>query len=67
MIHSIVKVFDVLFLNGVSLVGRSLRRRKEVLRSLFRPIDGRLEFAESFEAKSSSEVQEALLRVIETK
>lgn len=62
-----VKVFDILMLNDVSFVGKSLRRRKEALARVFEPVHGRLELADTWQARSVEDVQEKLEYVVGVK
>jgi DNA ligase-1 len=53
--------FDVLFLNGRSLLGEPLRRRRELLHEHFREIEGRFVFA-TFKNISASEGESAAIQ-----
>jgi DNA ligase-1 len=48
--------FDLLFLNGESLLKKSLEERRSVLRSAFRPVPGRFSFAVSKEGTDTEEI-----------
>ncbi len=52
-----VKVFDLLYLNGVSLLRKSTKYRKRNLRSCFKEVKGRLEFVTEFEGKTAKDVR----------
>ncbi|TFK86975.1 DNA ligase 4 [Polyporus arcularius HHB13444] len=51
------KVFDLLYLNGVSLLRKSTKYRKRNLRSCFKEVKGRLEFVTEFEGKTAKDVR----------
>lgn len=52
-----VKVFDLLYLNGMSLVHKSLKFRKRNLRSCLREVPGRIEFVSEREGKTAKDVR----------
>lgn len=52
-----VKVFDLLFLNGMSLLHKSLKFRKRNLKACIRPVKGRLEFTTEKEGKTAEDVR----------
>lgn len=49
--------FDILFLNGVSLIDRPLAERKRLLESHFTPVPGRFDFAKSLVSNNVDEIQ----------
>ncbi|GJE90990.1 DNA ligase 4 [Phanerochaete sordida] len=51
------KVFDLLYLNGQSLLQRSTRFRKRNLRSCLSEVKGRLEFVSEYEGKTAQDVR----------
>ncbi|KAL4066025.1 ATP dependent DNA ligase domain-containing protein [Scleroderma citrinum] len=51
------KVFDLLYLNGMSLHKKSLKFRKRNLRACIKEIPGRLEFITEFEGKTAKDVR----------
>jgi ATP-dependent DNA ligase len=65
----LVKVFDVLMVNGTSLAQKSLRRRKEVLgqNRIFKPIAGRFELADLWDGSSADDIDMRLKDIVGTK
>jgi len=65
----VVKVFDVLMVNGTSLAQKSLRRRKEVLgqNRIFKPIAGRFELADLWDGSSADDIDMRLKDIVGTK
>jgi DNA ligase-1 len=55
-----VFAFDLLFLNGESLVEKSLRERRELLHKSFSPIEGEFQFATSMNGQEIEEIQHFL-------
>ncbi|CAN0331675.1 unnamed protein product, partial [Scytosiphon promiscuus] len=51
----IVEAFDMLYLNGQSLLQRPLKERRELLRSTFKEIDGRFRFATFMDHKEDGD------------
>ncbi|KAI0629298.1 DNA ligase 4 [Trametes polyzona] len=51
------RVFDLLYLNGISLLHKSLKFRKRNLRSCIRDIPGRIEVVSEFEARTAKDVR----------
>ncbi|TFY55747.1 hypothetical protein EVJ58_g8059 [Rhodofomes roseus] len=51
------KVFDLLYLNGLSLLHKSLKFRKRNLRSCLREVPGRIEFVQESEGKTAKDVR----------
>ncbi|GAB7361326.1 hypothetical protein MBLNU230_g1382t1 [Neophaeotheca triangularis] len=47
--------FDLMFLNGGSLLGRSLRERRGLLRTRFRRVEGRFDWVRSLDAVAGEE------------
>lgn len=60
-------VFDLLYLNGKSLIDRSLIERKKNLRSIFKHVPGRLENVNEFPGNSVKDVQDRLRQVVEAR
>ncbi|KAI0443389.1 ATP-dependent DNA ligase [Xylaria telfairii] len=52
-----VFAFDLLFLNGEAVVEKSLRERRELLHSAFKPIEGEFAFATSMNGQELEEIQ----------
>lgn len=49
--------FDILYLNGDSLLHKSLKERRELLRSAFREVEGEFIFAKSMDGETTEEIQ----------
>ena len=62
-----VKVFDLLYLNGMSLHKKSLKFRKRNLRACIQPVPGRLEFVVEFEGKTAKDVRQRMDEVMEAR
>ncbi|EGN95003.1 hypothetical protein SERLA73DRAFT_170894 [Serpula lacrymans var. lacrymans S7.3] len=58
------KVFDLLHLNGMSLLQKSLKFRKRNLRACIKEIPGRIELAVEFEGKTAKDVREKMDEVM---
>ncbi|KAK0099528.1 hypothetical protein ONS96_008363 [Cadophora gregata f. sp. sojae] len=52
-----VFAFDLLFLNGDAVVGKSLRERRELLHESFIPVEGEFTFATSMDGQEIDEIQ----------
>lgn len=55
-----VFAFDLLYINGTSLVDRPLEERRQKLWDSFRKVDGQFDFATSKDSQSVEEIQEFL-------
>lgn len=55
-----VKVFDLLYLNGQSLIHKSTKFRKRNLKSCLKEIHGRVEFVVDFEARTAKDVRKKM-------
>lgn len=62
-----VKVFDLLYLNGVCLARKSVKYRKRNLRSCVKEIKGRLEFIIEYEGRTADDVRKRLGDVMENR
>ncbi|KAI0352380.1 DNA ligase 4 [Trametes cingulata] len=51
------KVFDLLYLNGISLLHKSLKFRKRNLRSCLKEVPGRIEFVTEYEGRTAKDVR----------
>ncbi|KDQ61444.1 hypothetical protein JAAARDRAFT_30880 [Jaapia argillacea MUCL 33604] len=58
------KVFDLLYLNGLSLIQKSCKFRKRNLRACLSEIKGRIEFIQEFEGKTAKDVREKMEEVM---
>lgn len=58
-------VFDVLLVNGQKLSKETLRKRHEVLQTLFTPVNGRIHVVPKTEARTTQEVVDALNAAID--
>ncbi|KNC97744.1 DNA ligase I, ATP-dependent (dnl1) [Spizellomyces punctatus DAOM BR117] len=58
-------VFDLMYLNGESLIKRSFRERRDAMRSAFKEIKGRFEFVPQIETRDADELQEFLTRSLQ--
>ncbi|KAG1735545.1 ATP dependent DNA ligase domain-containing protein [Suillus lakei] len=58
------KVFDLLYLNGLSLHQKSLKFRKRNLRACIKEIPGRIEFTAEFEGKTAKDVRQKMDEVM---
>jgi DNA ligase 4 len=59
-----VKVFDLLFLNGQSLLHRSTAFRKKNLRQCLKEITGRIEFTAEYTGKTAKDIRERMDEVM---
>ena len=62
-----VYAFDLLYLNGESLVSEPFRRRRELLHSTFQEIEGEFVFAKAMVSAETEAVQEFLEEAIKGK
>ena len=53
-IHVVIFMFDMLLLNGESLLQKPLAERRALLRSTIKEVEGRMMFATSMEVVSGS-------------
>ena len=61
--NDVVKVFDMVYLNGMSLIHKSTRFRKRNMRSCVKEKSGRIEFVLESEGKTSKDVRERMLEI----
>ncbi|KAF7972746.1 hypothetical protein HWV62_17106 [Athelia sp. TMB] len=59
------KVFDLLYLNDVCLLDRSVTFRKRNMREYIKEIQGRIEFVKEFKGKSAKDVRQRMDQVLE--
>jgi ATP-dependent DNA ligase len=62
-----VKVFDLLYLNGQSLIHRSTRFRKRNLRACMTEVRGRLELVAEFEGRTAKDVRARMEEVMDAR
>merc|ERR1711953_1615436 len=55
-----VFAFDLLYLNGESLVTKSFEDRRQMLRDNFKAVEGEFQFAQSMDGNTTEEIQELL-------
>jgi ATP-dependent DNA ligase len=63
----LVKVFDLLYLNGNSLIEKSTSFRKKNMRGCLTEIKGRIEFAVEYRGKTAKDVRERMDEVMEAR
>lgn len=56
----IVKVFDLLYLNGQPLINKSTKFRKRNLKACIKGIQGRIELVTEFEAQTATDVRKRM-------
>lgn len=61
---SLVKVFDLLYLNGTCLLDRSVAFRKRNMREYVKEIRGRIEFTTEFKGNSAKDVRQRMDQVM---
>ncbi|KAF8273171.1 ATP dependent DNA ligase domain-containing protein [Lactarius quietus] len=61
------KVFDLLYLNGQSLIHKSTKFRKRNLKSCIKEIHGRMEFVVDFEAITAKDVRKKMEDIMATR
>ena len=62
-----VKIFDLLYLNGQSLIHKSTKFRKRNLKSCIKEIHGRIEFVVDFEASTAKDVRRKMEDIMATR
>jgi DNA ligase 4 len=63
----VVKVFDMVYLNGMSLIHKSVKFRKRNLKACVSEIKGRIEFVPESEGKTTKDVLAKLDEVMENR
>merc|ERR1711936_612807 len=59
-VQACVFAFDLLYLNGESLVTKPFKERRELLKKNFIAVEGEFQFAQSMDGNTTEEIQEAL-------
>lgn len=59
-----VFAFDIMYLNGVPVLSKTLRQRRQLLVDHFTPIDGKFRFAQSIDSDDTEEMQKFLEKSI---
>ena len=59
-----VKIFDLLYLNGQSLLHRSTAFRKKNMRSCLKEVQGRIEYAVEYKGKTAKDIREGMDEVM---
>ena len=54
-VQVIVQAFDLMFLNGESLLNRTLSERRDLLKQHFRPVESKFQFAKSLDHKENGD------------
>ena len=63
----IVKVFDILMINGKSLLDRSTSSRKVNLKNSVNEIKGRIEYATTWKGKTAKDVRKRMEEVMDAR
>ncbi|KAI0289553.1 DNA ligase 4 [Russula brevipes] len=61
------KVFDLLYLNGQSLINKSTKFRKRNLKACIKDIQGRIELVADFEARTAKDVRKKMEDIMATR
>ena len=54
-VQVIVQAFDLMYLNGRSLLGKTMKERRSLLHKHFAPVEGKFQFAKSLDAKEDGD------------
>jgi DNA ligase-1 len=54
-VQVIVQAFDLMYLNGKSLLGKTLKERRSLLKKHFAPVEGKFQFAKALDAKEDGD------------
>ena len=54
-VQVIVQAFDLMYLNGKSLLGKTMKERRSLLHKHFAPVEGKFQFAKSLDAKEDGD------------
>ncbi|KAH9479555.1 DNA ligase 4 [Psilocybe cubensis] len=61
------KVFDILYLNGNSLLSLKVQHRKEILRKYVKEVKGRIEFAVQWKGTDAKDIRERMDQIMESR
>jgi len=64
---SVVRVFDLLYLNGQSLIHRSTAFRKKNMRQCLKEVQGRIEFVTEYKGKTAKDIRDKMDDVMEAR
>jgi ATP-dependent DNA ligase len=59
-----VKVFDILMINGISLLEKSTMARRKNLHHTVQEVKGRIEYATAWEGRTSKDVRERMEEIM---
>jgi DNA ligase-4 len=62
-----VKVFDLLYLNGMSLINKSTKFRKRNLRACIKETKGRIEYITEYEGRTPRDIRDRMEEVMENR
>ncbi len=54
-VQVIVQAFDLMYLNGQSLLGKTMKERRSLLHKHFAPVEGKFQFAKALDAKEDGD------------
>lgn len=60
-------MFDLLYLNGTSLLDKSVKSRKKNMRACLKEIKGRIEFAAEFRGSSGKDIRDKMDEIMESR
>lgn len=64
---NLVKVFDLLYLNGQSLIDKTTKFRKRNMRACLKEVKGRIEFVAEFTGRDAQHVRQRMDEVMEAR
>lgn len=59
-VQVVIFAFDLLYLNGETLVRKTFEERRQMLKDNFKVVEGEFDFAKSVDGETTEEIQEAL-------
>jgi DNA ligase-4 len=62
-----VKVFDLLYLNGMSLINKSTKFRKRNLRGCVKEIRGRIEYIIEYEGRTAKDIRQRMEDIMDNR